>query len=85
MVAALEFEGHVGDPGVVHRVVVVVEATGPGHDLFADFGGGGDGGLGGDLVFGQAMIAGADLCFDARGEAKGGREDCQGELHGSIG
>mmetsp|Transcript_1774 Transcript_1774/g.3938 ORF Transcript_1774/g.3938 Transcript_1774/m.3938 type:complete len:375 (+) Transcript_1774:916-2040(+) len=83
VVTSLEFEGHVGDPGVVD-LLVVVEATGLGHDLLSDLGGGRYGGLG-DGVGGQ--FAGSDLRLDlfagaGGGEADGGREDGERELHG---
>mmetsp|Transcript_29492 Transcript_29492/g.53496 ORF Transcript_29492/g.53496 Transcript_29492/m.53496 type:complete len:472 (-) Transcript_29492:79-1494(-) len=80
VVASLELEGHVGDPGVIDLVVVgVFETTGGGHELSAHLGGGADGGFGGDVVL---LDLPAHLL--GGGEAEGGGEDGKSKLHGGY-
>jgi hypothetical protein len=71
VVASLELEAHVGNPGVGNLFIGILEATGFREDVLANSGGGGDGGFGGDLRGGR--------------EAEGGGEDGGGELHDAGG
>ena len=75
VVAALELDGVVGDPGVLDFLVLVVlvELTSLGEDAHAELGFGLDG-AGGDVLAGDGDLLG-------RSNGKGGRDGGESELH----
>lgn len=78
VVASLELDGVVGDPGELHLLVLVlllllVELTGLGEDAVAELGVGLDG-AGGNVLAGNGDLLG-------RGNGEGGRESGESELH----
>ena len=77
VVASLELDGVVGDPGELDLLVLVlvllVELTGLGEDAVTELGVGLDG-AGGDVLAGDGDLLG-------RGNGEGGRESGESELH----